>query len=287
MTRTTGSRPRRRRLGDDPLFEHAPCDLVREEYWAERVAPIVPTFEATAAELGLPSAEVYVQRVRDHLTSLFRRAEVAIRVRPRGLIAFLVLGRLMTAAEMFEWDGRTRWPEESNPFPGMSADHVPNWVRQQAELQMFDDHPIHGYLTERGRLEADYDGLTDAYGPVALILRRQVWRRSTFTLGDMLIGWADEGSGPPCPLLEPLPHAFAFGAPGQPWADPLQRDTIAAVPLDAGGDVAAPLLEVQILGGVTLADVKAVSLHRKPEPEVAVLMRERGIRWTVRSRAVA
>jgi hypothetical protein len=217
-----------------------------------------------------------LNRSRAELGALVRDGEISVRLPAGKLDDVVAAGRLMNQAEV----GKMHWSTGRDPdSPG---DRTPGYAtaRRAAEQDFFGvpkgtkraDRPIYGFVSGGPENEL----WTKMYGNAELVLRPSVKNRASVTSGDSLddklipARWHDVASGNFDPRLnmrsvesDPTRERYTPRG-GMAWTQ----------------DVLSPRYnEVQVRGGVSLADVDHVVLHGGTtiSPDVAAALQRAGV----------
>lgn len=198
------------------------------------------TIENNARKHGM-TVDEYKAAIEAEMKTFVESAEVCIRCRPEAIERFIADGRYKTKFETDDSrdlpDVRARAHIESEVF-GYPGDLDPR------------ERPVYGYLQQGA------ESLERNYGSTVIHLADSVRLRATYCYGDTLANTDKAGSASlaPAPLTAPSYRAGCYRAHGDIKMDPLGIRNQADL-LRHG----VPYAEVQIHGGVSLADVRKVS----------------------------
>lgn len=211
--------------------------------------------QASLRELSLEAYEAIVAR---HLSSVFERAVVAMRVEPSAFRSILRDGYFKTAREFLGPD-----------VPLLKTELGFEWslihARLGVEQEVFPDGVRFGYLCRDERL--DRWSSVDPYGSIKITFHDEIKPRVTVTIGSSFNGLY-AGSLLPAPVT--APHCLC--APE--WMDPLAWLTVDPLPAQGGYEM---FVEAQLHGRLTLDDIVSVE-SAGPLPDVAGQLRARGVK---------
>jgi hypothetical protein len=223
------------------------------------------------------SVATWQRRVDAWLASQFEAVEIRVRMRSPGFGGFVHDGRYVTQFER----------------PGVSGGAKHHALRTLVEHTVLGvppdcaprDRPVYGYLSNSD----ESSPALQQYGPVILHLKPSVMRRATFTGADSFDFAVHAALGDPCLIPAPVGRPASTALPAYDifvatHATPPTFGRLDVDPLGhtGFGDLTSyGYAEAQIFGGLSLADVRAVTitLNAAVEPQLLAELDEIGVGW--------
>jgi hypothetical protein len=223
-------------------FEQQKDIALKQEEW-RRAAPS-------------PDSTTQMQdKMRSALKDLWSGKKIAVRVTPGSLENILRTGRFKTVHETYRSGGSNN--------PKNRADLEEQLFGIDPKTSPKQERPVYGYVAVNGIRRQQRDSALGQYGPVQVILKDAVRKRTTASNGDSM---THRKTVRPSPV--DAPEHWSYSVRGQqPGSYDVDGEKLAS----------QSYAEAQIHGGVSIGDIEEVVFSREPEDRVTRRLDEKGI----------